>query len=188
LLSFKSLLVVVLTTLPVSLPTRLFSAGLHPTALVSAEDPVGAYCMLNQVVLDPDDVAPTRIQMWGAFAAADATATSGYARVSRGYMYYTCPPGRSAACRSEWADFRWISGTGKAIGYGQRGKPMGRLRREDEAVASPDLYPLDGGLVKVESKDPTFTDLVAQLKAALAERTYLIARTFVASMTNMPRP
>ena len=217
-MSTKSLLFVVLTTLPVVpsaappgggflqttpfradfLPTTLFSAGYPPktlsragfplTVLFSTVDPVGAYCMLDQVVLDPDDVAPTRIQMWGAFAAADASATSGYARVSRGYMYYTCPPGHSAACRSEWADLRWISGTGKAIGYGLREKPMGRLRRQDEAVASPDPYPLDGGLVKVESKDPTFTDLVAQLKAALAGRTYLMARTFVASMTYMPRP
>lgn len=144
--------------------------------------------MLDHVVLDPDDEAPARIQMWGAFAAADARASSGYAHVSRGYMYYTCPPGRSAACRGEWTDLLWISGTGKAIGYGLRERPMGRLRRDEEAVASPDLYPLDGGLVKVESKDPAFTDLVAQLKAALAGRTYLMARTFVASMTYMPRP
>ncbi len=144
--------------------------------------------MLDQVVLDPSDVAPTRVQMWGAFAAAHATASGGYARATRGYMYYTCPPGRSAACAGEWADLRWIAGSGKAIGYGLRAKPMGHLRREDEALASPDLYPIDGGLVKVESKDPAFTDLVAQLKAALAGRTYLMARTFVASMTYMPRP
>jgi hypothetical protein len=174
-----------------------------------APDPVGAYCILEQVVVNSDDPAPARVQMWGAFALADPTTAGGYGHAIRGYMYYACPPGRSTACTSEWADLRWISGTGKAIGYGLRGKPIGRLRREDEAVGSPDPYPLEGGLVKVESKDPAFTDLVAQLKVALAARgrsrpafdatadlhhglretwTYLIARTFVASITNMPRP
>jgi hypothetical protein len=156
---------------------------------VLAVDPVGVYCILEQVVIDSDgNDPPGRVEMWGAFVLADSAMTGGYGRASRGYVYYACPPGRSAACKSEWADLRWISGTGKATGYGRRGKPLGRLRREDEAVVSPDLYPLDGGLVKVESKDPAFTDLVAQLKAALARRPYLIARTFVASITNMPRP
>jgi hypothetical protein len=170
------------------LPTAPFRAGMFPTAPFRAVDPVGAYCILEQVVVDPDDQAPARVQMWGAFVLADPPATGGYGHANRGYMYYACPPGRSTACKNEWADLRWLSGTGKAIGYGLRGKPIGRLRREDEAVASPDLYPLDGGLVKVESKDPAFTDLVAQLKTALAGRTYLMARTFVASITNMPRP
>ena len=158
------------------------------TAPFRAADPVGAYCILEQVVVDSNDHAPGRVQMWGAFALADPAATGGYGHATRGYMYYTCPLGRLAACKSEWADLRWISGTGKAIGYGLRGKPIGRLRREDEGVVSPDLYPLEGGLVKVESKDPAFADLVAQLKAALVGRTYLMARTFVASITNMPRP
>jgi hypothetical protein len=165
-----------------------FRAVVLPTTPFRVVDPVGAYCILEQVIVDPDDDAPGRVQMWGAFVLADSAATGGYGHASRGYMYYACPPARSTACKSEWADLRWISGTGKAIGYGLRGKPIGRLRREDETVASPDPYPLDGGLVKVESKDPTFTDLVAQLKTALAGRTYLIARTFAASITNMPRP
>jgi hypothetical protein len=193
--SFKGLLVVgtlILGTAPFGagmLPTAPFRAGMLPTAPFRAVDPVGAYCILEQVVVDSGDHAPGRVQMWGAFVLADPAATGGYGPASRGYMYYTCPPGRSTACTSEWADLRWISGTGKAIGYGLRGKPIGRLRREDEAVGSPDLYPLDGGLVKVESKDPAFTDLVAQLKAALAGRLYLLmARTFAASITNMPRP
>jgi len=173
---------------PDGLPTAPFRADNLPTAAFRAVDPVGAYCILEQVIVDPNGDAPGRVQMWGAFVLADSTAAGSYGHANRGYMYYACPPGRSTACTSEWADLRWISGTGKAIGYGLRGKPIGRFRREDEAVASPDPYPLEGGLVKVESKDPAFTDLVAQLKAALAGRTYLIARTFAASITNMPRP
>jgi hypothetical protein len=153
-----------------------------------APDPVGAYCILEQVVLEPSDTAPARLQMWGAFAVADSGAAGGYRQPVRGYTYYNCPAGRAEACRIEWADLRWIAGTGKAIGYGLRAKPMGRIRREDEPVAAPDVYPIDGGLVKVESKDPNFTSLVAQLKAALSGKDYLMARTFVASITYIPRP
>ena len=194
-MSLKGLLVgatLALATWPIGAVTRptppLRAHGLQ-TAPVGAVDPVGAYCILEQVVVvDPNNDAPGRVEMWGAFALADPAVSGGYLRASRGYMYYVCPPGRSTACKSEWADLRWISGTGKAIGYGRRGKPIGRLRRDDDGVVSPDPYPLDGGLVKVESKDPAFTDLVAQLKGALARRPYLIARTFVASITNIPRP
>jgi hypothetical protein len=127
-------------------------------------DPVGAYCILEQVVLDPTD-APRQIQMWGAFAWSDAA--GGYAAPVRGYVSYSCPDGRLPACRNEWADLQWIGGTGKAIGYGRRDKPMGRLRRDGDPAGVPDVYPLDGGVVKVESKDPAFTDLVARLKGAL---------------------
>ena len=151
--SFRGLLVVgtlIVATAPVRADmfrTAPVRADMFPTASVRAVDPVGAYCILEQVVVDPDDDAPGRVQMWGAFVVADPATTGGYGHASRGYMYSVCPPGRSTACRSEWADLRWISGTGKAIGFGLRGKPIGRVRHEDEAVASPDLYPLDGGLV-----------------------------------------
>jgi hypothetical protein len=127
-------------------------------------DPVGIYAVLDRVVVEPSDAAPQRIQVWGAFAIADPK--GGYTPVATGYLYYSCPAGREKACRAEWEDLKWIAGTGKAIGYAQRGAPLGRLRTEADQVAAPDPYPLSGGLVKVESKDPNFTDLVARLKKA----------------------
>jgi hypothetical protein len=125
----------------------LLIAVLAATLALRAPDPVGVYCMLDDVILEPNEAAPRQIQLWGAFAIAGGT---------------------EAACRTEWGDLQWIGGTGKAIGYGQRQRPVGRLRRSDEPLGAPDPYPIDGGLVKVESKDPAFTDLVARLKAALA--------------------
>lgn len=127
-------------------------------------DPVGIYVLPDHVVLEPSDAAPTRIQVWGAFVLADPT--GGYAPVAKGYMYYSCPPGRERACRGEWEDLKWIAGNGKAVGYAERGKPLGRLRADRDAVSAPDPYPLAGGMVKVESKDPAFTDLVSRLKKA----------------------
>jgi hypothetical protein len=135
------------------------------TAQTGPADPVGIYALLDHVVVEPSDAAPQRIQVWGVFALADPK--GGYAPVAKGYMYYACPAGSEHACRAEWEDLRWIAGTGKAIGYAQRGKPLGRLRAERDPVASPNPYPLDGGVVKVESKEPSFTDLVARLKKAI---------------------
>lgn len=128
-------------------------------------DPVGVYALLDHVVVEPGDAAPERIQVWGVFALADPK--GGYAPVAKGYIYYACPVGREKACRAEWEDLTWIAGSGKAIGYAARGKPLGHLRNESDRVTSPDPYPLDGGIVKVESKDPNFTDLVARLKKAI---------------------
>jgi hypothetical protein len=130
-------------------------------------DRVGVYCMLEQVVVEPAGGDPQRIQLWGAFMFADAKGDA-YGPAVRGYMYFACPPGKGAACKSEWADFTWYGGTGKGVGFGTRGQPLGRLRKDTEPVASPDPYPLEGGLIKMESKDPSFVDLVARLKAALA--------------------
>jgi hypothetical protein len=164
------------------------AAAIASAAQTGPADPVGIYALLDHVVVEPGDAAPQRIQVWGAFALADPT--GGYAPVAKGYMYYSCPAGREQACRAEWEDLKWIAGTGKAIGYAQRGKSFGRLRADGNPVRSADPYPLDGGLVKVESKDPNFTDLVARLKRAIGGQRPAPARllTFVASTTHIPRP
>lgn len=147
--------------------TALAMAGataIGHSAQTGPADPVGIYCLLDRVVVEPGDAAPQRIQVWGVFALADPK--GGYAQVASGYMYYVCPAGREKACRAEWEDLKWIAGSGKAIGYAERGKPLGRLRVDRDAVSAPDPYPLNGGVVKVESKEPAFTDLVARLKKA----------------------
>ena len=144
----------------------------------SATDRVGVYCILEYVKIDepqpgvgrPATSVPLRIQLWGAFLFADPHG-DGYGPATRGYMYFTCPPGQDAACRLEWADLKWYGGTGKGVGFGLRGAPLGRLRKETDPVAAPDPYPLKGGIVKMESKEPGFAELVARLKAALGRVT-----------------
>jgi hypothetical protein len=134
-------------------------------------DRVGIYCMLEQVVVEPPESSkadPQRIQLWGAFMFADAKGDS-YGPATRGYMYFACPPGKTAGCKRDWADLTWYGGTGKGIGFGTRGASLGRLRKETDPLTSPDPYPLEGGIVKMESKEPGFAELVARLKAALAK-------------------
>lgn len=139
------------------------------TTRARAADPVGVYCMIEHITVEPATGDAERIQVWGVFAFADGPKGDSYGAVKRGYMYYLCPPGQRATCKSDWADLLWFKGTGKGVGYGLRTASVGRLRPETEPPASPDPYPARGGLVKVESKDPAYVDLVARLKAALAK-------------------
>jgi hypothetical protein len=134
---------------------------------VRTADPVGVYCMIERLQFEPPTGEADRIQVWGVFAFADGPSGDGYGVVQRGYMYYSCPSGRRAPCKNDWEDLRWFSGTGKGVGYGSRSAPVGRLRKENEPPAKPDPYPAQGGIVKVESKDPAYVDLVARLKAAI---------------------
>jgi len=138
-------------------------------APVRTADPVGVYCMIEHVTAEPATGEADRIQVWGVFAFADGPKGAGYGAVTRGYMYYSCPPGQRATCARDWAELLWFKGTGKGVGYGLRTEPIGRLRPETEPATAPDPYPVRGGLVKVESKDPAYVDLVARLKAALAK-------------------
>ena len=132
-----------------------------------AADRVGIYGMLEQVVVEPPGAEPQRIQLWGAFMFADPKGDT-YGPATRGYLYFACPPRMLTACKQDWADLTWYGGTGKGVGFGTRGAALGRLRKDTDAVSSPDPYPLEGGVMKMESKDPSFVDLVARLKAALA--------------------
>jgi hypothetical protein len=148
--------------------------ALLPAAWRGEADRVGIYGMIENVSMEPSDADPQRIQLWGAFMFADAGG-DGYGPAQRGYLYFTCPAGKPGktgtndACKQDWADLKWYGGTGKGVGFGLRGAPLGRLRKETDPVASPDPYPLEGGVMKMESKDPSFVDLVARLKAALAK-------------------
>jgi hypothetical protein len=135
---------------------------------VPAADRVGVYSILEHVVLEPANTSPQRVQLWGAFVVADARGDA-YGPATRGYMYFNCPPRKAEACTLEWGDLKWFGGTGKGVGFGSRGQPAGRVRQDTEPLASPDVYPLKGGVVKMESKDPSFVDLVARLKAALVK-------------------
>jgi hypothetical protein len=122
------------------------------TVALQASDMVGVYAVAEKVVLEPSDTAPERIQIWGAFALADEKDGSTYRPAQRGYMYYTCPQGKESICRKEWADLKSVAGKGTGVGYGKRwDKTAGRVRKTDEKVSTPDPYPIQMGVVRVET-------------------------------------
>lgn len=115
-----------------------------------ASDPVGIYGIVEKVVFEPNESAPQRIQIWGAFALADRERRGDYYRpAERGYLYYTLAPGKEDICRKEWADFKAVAGTGEAVGFGSRYLPKGRVRKATEKAEDPDTYETDIGLTKM---------------------------------------
>jgi hypothetical protein len=114
-----------------------------------ASDMVGVYALIDRVVLEPTDTGAVRVQLWGAFALADRKDGSNYQEPAKGYLYYSCPAGKEQTCRNEWADLKALAGTKVAAGFGGRYVATGRVRPATEAVASPDVYPIEMGVAKM---------------------------------------
>jgi hypothetical protein len=87
------------------------------------------YAIVSKVVLEPNEKAPERIQIWGAFTLVDGGSRihSGGQTLTpqKGYLYFALDPKFSPAQREaalkEWADFMSIAGTGQAVAFGQLG-------------------------------------------------------------------
>ena len=138
-----------------------------------ASDPVGIYCMINRVALEPNETEPLTIQIWGAFAFSGGIGNGNtYGPVAKGYLYYSCPKGREGVCLSEWADLKALAGKDEVIGFGDRYRTApGRLRKADEPAASPDPYPINIGVVKMgHPGGGAYPDLVKALHDAMKGR------------------
>jgi hypothetical protein len=88
---------------------------------------VGIYGIIERVSLEPNDRAPDRIKVWGAFVFAEGGVRS--LRTSppyRGYVYFQHSTTHTdsatiRATRAEWNDLKAVAGTGQAVGFGQWG-------------------------------------------------------------------
>src|SRR5689334_1269098 len=60
-----------------------------------ASDPTGVFALIDKVVLEPNDTAPERIQVWGAFAVAEQKDRDpnrdAYKAAEKGYLYFSLP-------------------------------------------------------------------------------------------------
>jgi hypothetical protein len=119
-------------------------------------DRVGVFARIDKVVLEPDANAPVRIQIWGAFALAHKTDRNAYDSAQRGYLYFSCQPGKEEICRKEWADLKAIAGTDQVIGFGSRDLSRPRVRKAEDKVAEPDEYPVNVGLVKMSARSSDY--------------------------------
>jgi hypothetical protein len=151
-----------LVGLTISGPIR--PVQLHARAM---SDPMGVYCILDKVVLYPAE-RPDTAQLWGACAVAN-TNDWYFQPAARGYFYYAIPPGAANTAqtvRNEWADLKSVAGTGEAVAFGRRYRPVGRFRKAEEKPAAPDPYPLHIGVVKMGTRTavPEVREVVAQLK------------------------
>jgi len=150
----------------------MLGACLALSVALRASDMVGIYGIVEKVVLEPSDAAPQRVQVWGAFALAEGRGST-YQAPQRGYLYYTCPSGQESICRNEWADLKSLAGKKTGVGFGQRYKPTGRVRGPQEKAASPDTYPIEMGIVKVEGASDRGSEtmkVIDGLRAALRQQ------------------
>jgi hypothetical protein len=128
--------------------TASFLASVVLAAVPNAvSDPVGIYAIIDRVELRPDATNPTTAVIWGVFARADGRGDI-YATAERGYLYYALNPTNERATRAEWSDFQSVAGTGQMIGFGQRYRPTGRVRRPSEVPADADVHPLGFGIAR----------------------------------------
>ena len=134
-----------------------------------ASDMVGVYSVVEKVLLEPDEAAPLRIQIWGAFALSDRKSGSTYGPAQRGYLYYSCPAGRETVCRKEWADLKAAAGKDTGVGFGGRYKETGRIRKADEKPSAPEAYPIEMGVVRLSAGHESLP-VIDRIKAALRER------------------
>lgn len=122
-------------------------------------DWIGIYARIDKVVLEPNDTAPERIQIWGAFAFASKQDRNSYDPAKRGYLYYSLRPGKEDVCRKEWSDFKAIAGTGQVIGFGGRDLQPSRLRKAEDKVSDPDVYPVGWGLIKMSDRGTDYAPI-----------------------------
>jgi hypothetical protein len=175
----------------------LVMAGLFVTTLnVRASGPASTYAVLERVTFEPNETAPERIQIWGAFSFVQGTARAPFltSEPQRGSMYFRLPMSATDAqkqtIRKEWADLKSVAGTGQAIAFGNwfytgdfaqaqsNGRILGqnvagydgsadvRVRKDSEPKGEPTVYTTGAGLVKLPATGSHAT-VVAQMKALL---------------------
>src|SRR5438132_11431713 len=100
------------------------------TAKASGGGPPPVCMAVDKIVLEPNDVAPTRIQIWGTFIFLEDSRTM-YGDPVRGHLYYTAIPGKEKECRKQWADLRELAAADQIVAYGLCGTPKidGHLRK-----------------------------------------------------------
>jgi len=132
-----------------------------------AGGPPPVYMVIDKVVFEPDADAPTRIQIWGAFALLREGVS--YGSPVRGYLYYAAAPGAEEKCRKEWAALKRMTNQKQLISFGFCREPNVRdhLRKPDEKVASPILYPNGkGGFALGKNAESKFLSLKKLLVSA----------------------
>jgi hypothetical protein len=129
-------------------------AALAGPRVARASDPIGIYAVIDKVVLEPDDQAPTRIQVWGTFCVGKEYGRS-YLPPAYGYLYYGLDAGKEDVCRREWSDLKKSAGTGSVIGFGRTWNVamLDRVRNAAEKPEHPAAYPLGQGLVRMRPNE-----------------------------------
>jgi len=153
--------------------------------ILLADGTAGVYAMVQKVVLEPDERAATRIQVWGVFFWVDGgLKTPGPINLPvKGYLYFKLPANaaEATAARKQWDEIKAVAGTSQIIAFGNwtyagpfedlyipvaGNQEEVRVRKSNEAPANPITYPIGIGLTKIAT-DSKHADLANLMKAFL---------------------
>ena len=121
------------------------------SALLLASGPAGCYAIVDRIVMEPNESAPKRIQVWGVFSLADGKSGNAYLAPQAGYMYFELQPNQNQQTLAEWSDLKKVAGTESVIAFAERSQWNGRIRKASDKVESPDAYPVYNGITRVVS-------------------------------------
>jgi hypothetical protein len=128
-----------------------------------ASDPICVFALVDKVVLEPNETAPERIQIWGAFAVAVRSDRDAYQAPQKGYLYYTLPPEKADVARKEWSDIKKVAGTHEVIGFGSRYESKATVRKADAKATNPEPYVLGWGMAKMSQRSADYPPIKALL-------------------------
>lgn len=94
--------------------------SLPPGSPPPMSDQVGVYALIDRVVFHPNKTAPERVEVFGAFAIAQAPQGNYYRSPRWGFLAFHLDPKAVDKCRAQWNDLASVAGKGKCIGFGFR--------------------------------------------------------------------
>jgi MYXO-CTERM domain-containing protein len=130
-----------------TLALLLFGAG-----SAKASYPAGVWVKVQQVELEPDATAPTKVKIHGAAMLYDkSTGTSypGYSEPALGVLYYECK-GDKQTCIDEWTDVQKniAEPNDVCVGLGDQALPTGTLNPPGSNPTSANTYPIAMGVLE----------------------------------------
>jgi len=132
-----------------------------------ASDPIGIFALVDKVVFEPNETSPERIQVWGAFALAEAKDRDphreSYKAPEQGYLYFSLPSEKADVARKEWNDIKKVAGKNEVIGFGSRYESRPTVRKSDANPANPDSYVLGWGMAKMSQRNQDYPPIKALL-------------------------
>ncbi len=144
-------------------PILLLAAAVLAIALLpgvaKASGPIGVYALVEKVTFEPNADKPELIRIWGVFMTALETPDNAnvYSTPQRGYLYFklpSLPSGNQDLARREWADLKSVAGTHQVVGFGAAWGPKIRVRKTYEGARPPDDYPVENGVIRINSDQP----------------------------------
>jgi hypothetical protein len=101
-----------------------------------ADASAGIFAILDEVRLEPSDVAPDRVRLIGVFVIPKPISSGEHLPPQRGELYFSANPVDPAASRSDWFALREAAGSGQVVAFAEywmTGDPEPLLQNLPEA-------------------------------------------------------